>query len=280
MKHIAFWLFFVCVMFGASSLPCAADGGGVLKGRIAGPDGNPATDASLVLTSSSQPRLYLVTSAKTDGFYAFGDLEPGGYKLRAYLEGIGYAERSDLMVRPPFAVLVNLELSPSGLEIALSAVATTPSRFHGHASDVKGQDLAGVQAQLLSGSGAIVDTAVSDPHGRFHFVLEPGSQYEIRTDLAGHVPLTLPGLAPDPGGSLYGRFILQPKVFAFKTQVKEPAPEDLPVGGPERPLPSDFRRLFPPDDDDCDEPPLRRPIGPPELQPPPGPPPHTVGPPH
>ncbi|HEX9637757.1 MAG TPA: carboxypeptidase-like regulatory domain-containing protein [Acidobacteriota bacterium] len=260
--------------------PGAEAARGVLKGRVFGPGGDPATDASLVLTSAVLERLFLVTSARTDGHYAFGDLEPGSYKLCAYLQGIGFAERNELTVRPPFAALADLELNATAPANGPFAPAPAPSRFHGHISDARGKDFAGAIARLLDADGRVVEIATTDENGRFHFMIEPNGRYAISTELTGYVPLFLHGLHADPDGPLYGRFIFQPKVFAFKTKVEEQAPEEeLPLGGPERPLPANFHDWFPPDDDDCDEPPRPPIMGPPEIHPPPGPPPHGVRPP-
>ena len=174
--------------------------GGTLKGSVKGPNGNPVAGASVSVTDPNGSGMLHVTATDGDGWFAFGKLESGSYRLTATMPGTSLQAQREALVRAPFAAVGHLFLAPPGgkpvQQVALiTAAGSNNLPLAGDISDRSGRPLTRVLLQLRRGGqrgpGITLSTQST---GTFEVAgLQPGS-YSLYVHRTGYSDILVDNL--------------------------------------------------------------------------------------
>ncbi|HEX9638243.1 MAG TPA: carboxypeptidase-like regulatory domain-containing protein [Acidobacteriota bacterium] len=179
----------------AGALSAQVNGrGGTLKGSVKGPNGDPIPGASVSVADPDGSGGLKITSTDGDGWFAFGKLETGTYRVTATVPGSRLSGQVEASVRAPFAAVSHVTLTPEPESRAparaqpvamVSGAGSGPARLAGEVMDRGARPLARVLIQLRREDGAGPGTTLATgSDGRFELTdLDPGrySLYAHRT---------------------------------------------------------------------------------------------------
>jgi hypothetical protein len=171
--------------------------GGTLKGSIKLASGATVSGASVILSSPEDRGPLYITATDGDGWFAFGALESGRYRLRAALPGQALAGEQEVLVRAPFAAVSHVTLEPRKPERARPD-ATVPGgarRLAGKLLDRSGRPLRRVLLQLRAeGDASAGRILTSDDSGAFQAEgLEP-RRYSLFVHRTGYADILMSNL--------------------------------------------------------------------------------------
>jgi len=186
----------------ASIVPAQVNGrGGTLKGSVKGPNGDPAAGASVSLTDPKGAGTLHVTATDGDGWFAFGKLETGSYKLTATMPGTNLQAEQETLVRAPFAAVSNLALAPplAQKSVQPAALDSTPKaedlKLIGEVTDRSGRPLTQVLLQLQReghrGPGITLST---QPNGTFEIQGLQAAEYSLFVHRTGYSDILVESL--------------------------------------------------------------------------------------